>query len=157
MVKETTLSPQEVREILNSDNKEIIRLCKLAAITPRQNSKGYTYFSYDEVKRLKILREECKQAFINSKHFKTFEMIKSAFYELAENLSESDLEFMNKKFRTIEGFFEDFEKIKSENETLKLKVARISKENCYLKDQIEEYKPLGLGVYIKAKKRDYSI
>ena len=26
-----------------------------------------------------------------------------------------------------------------------------------LKDQIEEYKPLGLGVYIKAKKRDYSI
>ena len=84
-------------------------------------------------------------------------MIKSAFYELAENLSESDLEFMNKKFRTIEGFFEDFEKIKSENETLKLKVARISKENCYLKDQIEEYKPLGFGVYIKAKKRDYSI
>ena len=27
----------------------------------------------------------------------------------------------------------------------------------YIKDRINEFKPLGMGVYIKTKKRDYSI
>lgn len=157
MVKETTLSPHEVREILNSDNKEIIRLCKLAAITPRQNSRGYTFFSYDEVRRLKELREKYKQSVLNSKQFKTLETIKSAFYQMEEVLPDGATEYLNQKFRKLEEFFEEYEKIKSENETLKLKLAKTSKENCYLKDRINEYKPLGMGVYIKAKKRDYSI
>ena len=157
MVKETTLSPHEVREILNSDNKEIIRLCKLAAITPRQNSRGYTFFSYDEVRRLKELREKYKQSVLNSKQFKTLETIKSAFYQMEEVLPGGATEYLNQKFRKLEEFFEEYEKIKSENETLKLKLAKTSKENCYLKDRINEYKPLGMGVYIKAKKRDYSI
>lgn len=157
MVKETTLSPHEVREILNSDNKEIIRLCKLAAITPRQNSRGYTFFSYDEVRRLKELREKYKQSILNSKQFKTLETIKSAFYQMEDVLPDGATEYLNQKFRKLEEFFEEFEKIKSENETLKLKLAKTSKENCYLKDRINEYKPLGMGVYIKAKKRDYSI
>lgn len=157
MVKETTLSPHEVREILNSDNKEIIRLCKLAAIMPRQNSKGYTFFSYDEVKRLKELREKYKQSVLNSKQFKTLETIKSAFYQLEDNLPDGATEYLNQKFRKLEEFLEEHEKLKSENETLKLKLAKTSKENCYLKDRINEYKPLGMGVYIKARKRDYSI
>lgn len=157
MAKETTLSPHEVREILNSDNKEIIRLCKLAAITPRQNSRGYTFFSYDEVRRLKELREKYKQSVLNSKQFKTLETIKSAFYQMEEVLPDGATEYLNQKFRKLEEFFEEYEKIKSENETLKLKLAKTSKENCYLKDRINEYKPLGMGVYIKAKKRDYSI
>ena len=157
MAKETVLSPHEVREILSSDNKEIIRLCKLAAITPRQNSKGYTFFSYDEVKRLKELREKYKQSIINSKQFKTLETIKSAFYQIEDNLPEGATEYINQKFRKLEEFFEGYEKVKSENETLKLKLAKTSKENCYLKDRINEFKPLGMGVYIKTKKRDYSI
>ena len=52
-VKEKTLSPQEVRAILNTDNKEIVELCKKASIMPRKNSKGMTYFSYEEVKNLR--------------------------------------------------------------------------------------------------------
>ena len=51
--KERTLTPQEVRAILNTDNKEIIELCKKASIMPRKNSKGMTYFSYEEVKNLR--------------------------------------------------------------------------------------------------------
>ena len=39
-----TLSPQEVRSILKTDNKEIVELCKRASILPRKNSKGQTYF-----------------------------------------------------------------------------------------------------------------
>ena len=47
---EKTLTPQEVRTILKTDNKEIVELCKKASIKPRKNEKGYTYFSYDEVR-----------------------------------------------------------------------------------------------------------
>ena len=48
-----TLSPQQVRNILNADNKEIVDLCKRASILPKKNAKGQTYFSYDEVKHLR--------------------------------------------------------------------------------------------------------
>lgn len=155
--KDTTLSPHEVREILNSDNKEIIRLCKLAAITPRQNSRGLTYFSYDEVKRLKELRDNYRKSMISSRQFRTLELIKNAFYQLEDNLPESAMIDMNEKFKRLEEFFEEYEKCKSENATLKLKVTELSKNNCYLKDQLTEYKPMGMGVYIKLKKKDYSI
>ena len=52
-LKERTLTPQEVRAILNTDNKEIVELCKKASILPRKNSRGMTYFSYEEVKKLR--------------------------------------------------------------------------------------------------------
>jgi len=156
-MKDTILSPHEVREILNSDNKEIIRLCKLAAITPRQNEKGFTYFSYDEVKRLKELRDNYRQSVISSSQFRTLETIKSAFYQLEDNMPESAITEINNKFKKLEHFFEEYEKCKSENASLKLKMTQISKNNCYLKDQLNEFKPMGLGVYIKLKKKDYSI
>ncbi len=52
------LSPQEVRDILKTDNREIIRLCKKAAINPRKNINGQTYFSYDEVQNLKRFQDQ---------------------------------------------------------------------------------------------------
>lgn len=157
ITKDSTLTPHEVREILNSDNKEIIRLCKLAAITPRQNERGLTYFSYDEVKRLKELRDSYRKSVISSSQFRTLEIIKSAFYQLEDNIPESAMIDINNKFKKLEQFFEEYEKCKSENANLKLKVNEISKSNCYLKDQLQEFKPMGMGVYIKLKKKDYSI
>ena len=59
-LKEKILSPQEVRAILNTDNKEIVELCKRASIMPRKNSKGHTYFSYDEVKNLRKVQAQQK-------------------------------------------------------------------------------------------------
>ena len=52
-LKGKTLSPQEVRSILKTDNREIVELCKRASILPKKNSKGQTYFSYEEVKNLR--------------------------------------------------------------------------------------------------------
>ena len=153
----TVLSPCEVREILNSDNKEIIKLCKLAAITPRQNERGLTYFSYDEVKRLKEIRDNYRKSVISSTQFRTLEIIKSAFYQLEDNMPKSAMSDINEKFKRLEQFFEDYEKCKSENATLKLKINEVSKNNCYLKDRLNQFKPMGMGVYIKLKKRDYSI
>ena len=57
-LNERTLTPQEVRTILKTDNKEIVELCKKAAIRPRKNAKGHTYFSYDEVKNLRKVQAQ---------------------------------------------------------------------------------------------------
>ena len=51
-LSDITLSPSEVRDILNADNEEIISLCKRASIVPKRNRRGLTYFSYNDVKLL---------------------------------------------------------------------------------------------------------
>ena len=58
MKESGVLSPQEVRNILNTDNKEIVELCKRASILPKKDQKGQTYFSYDEVKHLRQVQAQ---------------------------------------------------------------------------------------------------
>ena len=52
-VEDKILSPNDVRKLLNIDNKEIVDLCKKTAITPKRNPMGQVYFSVDEVKKLR--------------------------------------------------------------------------------------------------------
>ena len=47
------LLPNDVRKLLNVDNKEIVELCKKTSVNPKKNSKGQIYFSVDEVKKLR--------------------------------------------------------------------------------------------------------
>ena len=47
------LLPNDVRKLLNIDNKEIVELCKKTSVNPKKDSKGQIYFSVDEVRKLK--------------------------------------------------------------------------------------------------------
>ncbi len=47
------LLPNDVRKLLNVDNKEIVELCKKTSVTPKKDHKGQIYFSIDEVKKLR--------------------------------------------------------------------------------------------------------
>ena len=49
--------PKTVRALLDIDNDGILTLCKAADIPLRQNEKGLTYFTTDDVKTLKRLQE----------------------------------------------------------------------------------------------------
>lgn len=49
--------PKTVRELLKIDNDGILNLCKAANIPLRQNDKGLTYFTTEDVKTLKKLQE----------------------------------------------------------------------------------------------------
>ena len=51
-VNDNVLSPQDVRKILDSDNMEIVKLCKKADVSPRKTDDGKTYFSLDDVRAL---------------------------------------------------------------------------------------------------------
>lgn len=128
-MEEETLSPHKVRELLNVNNDEIISLCKQASINPKRNDRGLTYFSYDEVRRMKRLRE----------------ISLAKFYAQGDD--------SNKMAEVIS----ELERLKVENETLKVKVSQISRENCYLKDRLYDFKPLGFGIYFKTPNKDYSI
>ena len=47
------LLPNDVRKLLNVDNKEIVELCKKTSVGPKKDSRGQIYFSVDEVKKLR--------------------------------------------------------------------------------------------------------
>ena len=53
MNQDKMLLPNDVRKLLNIDNKEIVELCKKTSINPKKNEKGQIYFSVDEVRKLK--------------------------------------------------------------------------------------------------------
>ena len=46
------LLPNDVRKLLNIDNREIVELCKKTSVNPKKDSSGRIYFSVDEVKKL---------------------------------------------------------------------------------------------------------
>lgn len=57
MVDSLEILPKTVREILQTDNSGILDLCKAGDIKLRQNEKGLTYFTNEDVKILKRIQE----------------------------------------------------------------------------------------------------
>lgn len=49
--------PKTVRDILKINNDEIVNLCKIADIPLKQNAKGLTYFTTEDIKTLKKIQE----------------------------------------------------------------------------------------------------
>ena len=53
MNSDKVLLPNDVRKLLNVDNREIDELCKKTSVTPKKDQSGQIYFSIDEVKKLR--------------------------------------------------------------------------------------------------------
>ena len=47
--QDKVLLPNDVRKLLNIDNREIVELCKKTSIKKKKDSKGQIYFSIEEV------------------------------------------------------------------------------------------------------------
>lgn len=150
-----TLSPQEVRSILKTDNKEIVELCKRASILPRKNSKGQTYFSYDEVKNLRKV-QAMKGAMLPTKsEFKQ----PSAVMNILSSIKDMETKLSNKISKVIDEKLEGMDEVvvelircKTDNETLRQKIIDLNKEIYRLKNDLNSYKPVGLGFYKKKEK-----
>ena len=155
-LKGKTLSPQEVRSILKTDNKEIVELCKKASILPKKNSKGQTYFSYEEVKNLRKVqamkgatmppaRAEAKQpsAILNILH---------SLKEMENKLSNRIAKVIDEKLEGMDEVVVELIRCKTDNETLRQKIIDLNKEIYQLKNDLHSYKPVGLGFYKKKEK-----
>ena len=126
-LKGKTLSPQEVRSILKTDNKEIVELCKRASILPKKNSKGQTYFS----------------AIMN---------ILSSLKDMENKLSNRIAKVIDEKLEGMDEVVVELIRCKTDNETLRQKIIDLNKEIYQLKNDLNSYKPVGLGFYKKKEK-----
>ena len=158
-LKERTLTPQEVRTILRTDNKEIVELCKKAAIRPRKNEKGHTYFSYDEVKNLRKVQEKMAAvpvessvpAVVGSSSMSNMAVksILTSLQSLETKLSERIAKVIDEKLEGMDDVVVELIRCKTDNETLKQKIVDLNKEIYQLKNEVNSYKAVGLGFYKK--------
>lgn len=166
-LNERTLTPQEVRTILKADNKEIVDLCKKAAIRPRKNAMGHTYFSYDEVKNLRKIQAQVNGIVSNPISARTPVMAGSssstavtnnsaAVRSILTTLQDLEVKLSNKIAKVIDEKLEGMDDVvvelircKTDNETLKQKIVDLNKEVYQLKNELNSYKPVALGFYKK--------
>ena len=152
-----TLSPQEVRSILRTDNKEIVELCKQASILPKKNSKGQTYFSYEEVKNLRKIQAMKGAAMppVKSENRQPSAImnILNSLKDLENKLSNKISKVIDEKLEGMDDVVVELIRCKTDNETLRQKIIDLNKEIYQLKNDLNSYKPVGLGFYKKKEKQ----
>ena len=157
-LREKTLSPQEVRNILNADNKEIVELCKRASILPRKNTKGQTYFSYEEVKNLRKVQAQ-KNVVTNpiaeAKQVSAVRSILNSLQDMVKNLNETISRVIDEKLEGMDEVVVELIRCKTDNETLRQKIITLNKEIYQLKNDLSAYKPVGLGLYRKKERHSW--
>jgi len=158
-VKERTLTPQEVRSILRTDNKEIVELCKKASIRPRKNAKGHTYFSYDEVRNLRRVQESMNRTASNpigsqvpavsGSSSIAVKSILASLQSLEDKLSSRIAKVIDEKLEGMDDVVVELIRCKTDNETLKQKIVDLNKEVYQLKNEVNSYRSVGFGLYKK--------
>ena len=153
------LLPNDVRKLLNIDNKEIVELCKKTSINPKKNSKGQIYFSVDEVKKLRNAKSSTitemneKKSALSLVSKPNSQMVVNNLLEtlnkLENNITESMTKLIDEKLEGMDDVVLELVRCKTENENLKNKVNELNKENFKLKNVLNSFKPLLCGFYIK--------
>ena len=171
------LLPNDVRKLLNVDNKEIVELCKKTSVTPKKDARGQIYFSIDEVKKLRNAKTELITGMSKKGGNKILESIKQAgqnsepkenlpvmtkpnaqvvvnnlletLNKMENNITSSMTKLIDEKLEGMDDVVLELVRCKTENENLKNKVNELNKENFKLKNSLNSFKPLMCGFYIK--------
>src|SRR5574344_2026100 len=151
--KKNVLTPQEVRNILGIDNKEIVGLCKKISIIPKKNSKGQTYFSKDEVEQLKNARKKSTTTAIvnNIDSNAVVNNLLMKLQSMEQRLTDKVSDVIDEKLDGMDEVVVELIRCKTENETLRQKLNELNKQNYQLKNEVGSYKSIGMGLYIKKK------
>ena len=158
-LEKTVLSPQEVRNVLKADNREIVRLCKRASIVPKKDKSGQTYFSYNEVQNLKKIQENIttNTALTQVGSQKVVENLLTTLQDIEKNITNSMSKIIDEKLDGMDEVVVELIRCKTENETLRQKINELNKENYHIKNTIKSYKSVGFGFYVKKSNDDFSI
>ena len=168
--EEKTFSPDEVRKILNSDSQEIKKLCKQVCVSPKRDNTGKTFFLKNDVEILKKIKElHEKSEELMQQQASTALMLQDPVQdEIVSSLTEitsisksivsSKNEIIDSISKLIDEKLDGMDEVvvelirsKTENERLKQKLNQLTKENFRLKNEIESYKPVKFGLYLKTK------
>ncbi len=158
------LLPDDVRKLLNIDNREIVELCKKTSVSPRKNSEGKIYFSIEEVKKLKnaktsilgkmtdkksalsVVSKPNSQSVVNN--------LLDTLNKMESNIITSTTKLIDEKLEGMDDVVLELVRCKTENENLKNKVNELNKENFKLKNTLNSFKPLVAGFYIKKEEEN---
>ena len=154
---ERMLLPNDVRRLLNIDNKEIVELCKKTSVNPRKDSKGQIYFSMDEVKKLKNAKTSDKNSLsVISKPNSQMVVnnLLDTLTKMENNITSSMTKIIDEKLEGMDDVVLELVRCKTENENLKNKVNELNKENFKLKNILNSFKPLVCGFYVKKEEEN---
>ena len=162
------LLPNDVRRLLNVDNKEIVELCKKTSVSPKKNKLGQIYFSIDEVKKLKsakssmltgngikkmnnektlpVMTKPNSQAVVNG--------LLDTLNKMESNITSSMTKIIDEKLEGMDDVVLELVRCKTENENLKNKLNELNKENFKLKNILSSFRPLFAGFYIKKEEEN---
>lgn len=153
------LTPQEVRNLLKIDNHEIVQLCRRASIIPKKDGNGKTYFSCDDFQNLKnILSNAAKSTSIAKVDSQVVvNNLISNLESMEQRMTDAMSKIIDDKLDGMDEVVVELIRCKTENETLRQKLNELNKENYHLKNNINSYKSVGLGLYIKKANDDFSL
>ena len=158
------LLPNDVRRLLNVDNREIVDLCRKTSVTPKKDQSGQIYFSVDEVKKLRnaklaltkvakekrmtlpVMNKQNSQAVVNG--------LLETLNQMENNITSSMTKLIDEKLEGMDDVVLELVRCKTENENLKNKVNELNKENFKLKNVLNSFKPLVAGFYIKKEEEN---
>lgn len=158
------LLPNDVRKLLNVDNKEIVELCRKTSVTPKKDQRGQIYFSVDEVRKLRnaktalsgarmerkeslpVMTKPNSQAVVNG--------LLETLNKMESNITTSMTKLIDEKLEGMDDVVLELVRCKTENENLKNKVNELNKENFKLKNILNSFKPLIAGFYIKKEENE---
>lgn len=101
--------PKTVREILKVDNDEIVRLCQVGNLPLKQNEKGYTYFTTDDVKLLKRMQDvQNKAKQIEEQSIK----LRNGLKKIPSNKSDISQDILNNEKKQVPAVVKNDETIK---------------------------------------------
>ena len=154
------LLPNDVRKLLNIDNKEIVELCKKTSVSPKKDSRGQIYFSVDEVKKLRNAKTSVVAEMNEKKKVALSVMTKpdsqvvvngllDTLNKMENNITTSMTKLIDEKLEGMDDVVLELVRCKTENENLKNKVNELNKENFKLKNALNRFKPLLCGFFIK--------
>lgn len=144
------ITPREVRNLLNVDNREIVNLCRHAKITPKKDISGQIYFSKEEFNALKKAKGEVKSTSLTSVEQQTvITNLMTRLDDIEKNITNTVSQTIDEKLDGMDEVVVELIRCKTENETLRQKINELNKENYYLKNALNSYKPFALGLYVK--------
>ena len=160
------LLPNEVRRLLNIDNREIVELCKKTSVTPKKDQKGQIYFSIDEVKKLRNAKSALLRDSMNKEKKVALPVMTKpnsqvvvnglldTLNKMENNITSSMTKLIDEKLEGMDDVVLELVRCKTENENLKNKVNELNKENFKLKNVLNSFKPLVAGFYIKKEEEN---
>lgn len=165
-------SVESVRNLLDVDNKGLAKLCAAASLMPRKNQQGRTYFTKSDIEILKNVQNVPQK---QTKSYATVPMRRNSInktpdvmplaahqyasvplekfsaklVDMENNITDKISKVIDEKLDGMDEVVVELVRCKTENETLRYKINELNKELFYLKNELNRYKSIGLGLYVK--------